>query len=191
MEFVTASPAAKRMRACHDDFGMALSPGVVSITPSDCNTAVVMDTCTKASWWKQASEKQKNPRVPMLGESDLVCHVCESIYTTNATEISVQPQYIMPANSLLAYFSCGSADATKNNAYKKVSMPVVSEETARATCTFCERDTCSKCLTNCEECEKSFCTFCLTNDYWGSFARVVCLDCSPEQAESNDNFMKL
>jgi hypothetical protein len=182
MDLSTSSPAAKRFRPCHEDF--AMSPGIVSVADiSDCSSSTAMETCavTKkpVEWWKQASEKQKRQKNPpmLLGENDLECHVCGSIYTEKVDvtiEASSPSQNVMPTNSLLAYFSCKSTSA----ALQRKALPNSKPSNTKTTCTFCERSTCTKCLEKCEECRKPFCTFCLKNDYWGAFARVVCLDCS-------------
>lgn len=172
MDIVT-SPAAKRARSCHDD--LALSPGVVSVA-SDYNAVVMVisDTSKKApvEWWKQS--QQKKTMAPMLDESDLVCFVCESVYTPKA--LQEDSRNVMPTNSLLAYFSCKST--------RKSNAPQPKAPKAPA-CTFCERAACTKCMRQCEECRQPFCTFCSTNDYYGAYTRTVCLDCNRQETSGD------
>eukprot|EP00980_Cylindrotheca_fusiformis_P014790 scaffold4026_cov117-Cylindrotheca_fusiformis.AAC.25 len=193
------SPAPKRFRACHEAF--ITSPDVVSDADiSDCSTiamesfptTVTRDEKTnKKEWWKQASVEQK--RQNLLGENDLECHVCGSIYKDEVNEAALEEaalaENVMPNNSLLAYFSCKTPAASRN--LPPPSLPQSPQ--SKTSCTFCERSTCKQCLGKCEECMKPFCTFCLKNDYWGAFARVVCLDCFNDDGTScdDDDAMKL
>lgn len=199
--FAPSPPATKRLRTCGGDFFLSppsrpLSPGIVSVATSDCNnlmdttsvtTATANDgtTAIPAQWWKQASEKQKRRHLPILGENDLLCHVCESVYTkptassssltTNATCSA------LPTNSLLAY------KFTSSSVRKHPSPQTAEEVNKSATCTFCERGTCPQCLDQCEECLQKFCTFCIKEDYWGAFARVLCKDCQQSQSKTEED----
>ena len=175
---IVPSPAAKRARSCHDY--LTLSPGVVSVDYN--STVMVMESNPpknknpNVEWWKQSI--QNKPITPTLDENDLVCCVCESVFTPKENPEDNSGRNVMPTNSLLAYFSCKPSVKTFHS-------PLVVPSKAPA-CTFCERAACTQCLRQCEECQQPFCTFCSTKDYYGAFARTVCLDCDRQEAPEDD-----
>lgn len=175
---IVRSPAAKRVRLCHDD--LTLSPCVVSVTPEH-DAAAIMDTSKTSPkkapvpWWKNVKKKSL---IRMRDDKDLICFVCESVFTPREQEES---RDVMPSNSLLAYFPVKATS-------KKTSVPKPQCTTWQndASCTFCEREACHQCLRQCEECNNSFCTFCTKNDYYGSYTRTVCVDCHQEECTNDE-----
>lgn len=55
-------------------------------------------------------------------------------------------------------------------------------------CAFCNRSSCSDCITDCVICHHEFCKFCITTNYNESFDRTVCLDCDKSE---NDGVSKM
>lgn len=174
-------PPTKRFRSvCEKN---DVSPDVISdLDTLECDTAMdvsinsVQDGESVVEWWKEASAKQGQRKLPMLDEDDLMCHVCDSVYK-KPTAIASSPtrETGKPENSILTYFKCTSKAATE----RKPSTVCVSKiKTSVSTaCTFCERSTCRCCLERCEKCQQQFCRLCITNDYFGNYSRVLCLDC--------------
>lgn len=175
----TFSPPCKRLRTTFQNYPVA--PDIVSdMDTLECDAAMELSSTENDEaheWWKEASVKQGQQKLPMLDEDDLLCHVCDSIYKKPITTTSVPIcTTTKPTKSILTYFKCTSKAASMRKSSEE--WDTEDKSTVSSACTFCERSTCRNCLDRCEKCQKKFCRLCIRNDYLGNYSRVLCLDCA-------------
>ena len=152
-------------------------------------------------WWKQ-TKKFPPKSITRHNKAGLscVCCVCQVVFDPNSTgkNSKEEPDTIMPANSLLAYFSPRRKhDHSSSSARKRISTPssgscsdtvcpsLPGSKSGSSVCKFCERMACPSCMVDCDDCRHIFCTFCVSKDYSGAYERTLCADCGENQVNSN------
>ena len=118
-----------------------------------------------------------------VGDNEVCCHICQKNFL-----LPVIPSVrdVMPANSLLNYFSPLNKRGTSDG---DVAMEMVSSHITRrssshqnfinspAWCSCCDRPSCPECRRKCEVCQKSFCSFCSIASDGAKSNSCFCLDC--------------
>lgn len=122
----------------------------------DCDISSTKKTASFQKWLRYSAARQHDQTTETLTTTNMVCFVYARKDEENHGELfcTCKTLCCLPSRSILL-------------------------ERCIKSCKFCELSACSECMQECGGCSELFCSFCLTQEYQGSYAQTICLDCCP------------